>query len=190
MSLLLKDVISAGYNPKDRNKITDKGYVFDTDLSNHNQQVYYNPQENKTLFNITGTHNAKDWTTNLATGLGLSKHTDRSKEAGNVLEKARKKYKDSNTTITSHSLGTQIGHNIAGNNDKHISLNGAYSIGQKARDNATNYRTKKDVVSVFSPSKNTKSLAGKSYNPFYQGVVENILDNHSSSSIENTPIYV
>ena len=84
--LNITDVVKAGYDPNKRNVVTNSGYRYDDDLSNHNQQVYYNPNEKKLLVNVTGSHNAKDWLiNNPATLLGLSKSTDRTKEAGNTL---------------------------------------------------------------------------------------------------------
>ena len=75
MSILLHKVLKNSYNPKPN---ALKGYTFDSELSNHNQQVYYNPNEKenkKLIYSVTGTHNLKDWGTNLYGALGMIKKT-------------------------------------------------------------------------------------------------------------------
>ena len=41
------------------------GYNRDEELSNDNQQAYFNPVKKKLIYTVTGTHNAKDWGTNV-----------------------------------------------------------------------------------------------------------------------------
>ncbi len=40
----LYDVLKAGYDPKSKSaqKLQNRGFIKDEELSNHNQQVYYN----------------------------------------------------------------------------------------------------------------------------------------------------
>ena len=86
----LYDVLCNGYKDKKQKSKQLGDYVLDESLSNHNHQTYYNPKDKK-LFNVTGTHNAHDWLTNikLATGVGY-KESDRYKQSHAALRNAKK----------------------------------------------------------------------------------------------------
>ena len=45
------------------------GYNLDLKLSNHNKQVYYNPDHKKLFVSVAGTHNARDWGTDFFLGI-------------------------------------------------------------------------------------------------------------------------
>ena len=75
----LYDVIRSGYDGNDR--LQNQGYIKDNALSSHNQQVYFNPEKNDLIYNVTGSHNLKDWGTNLYLATGNLKKTNRFKEA-------------------------------------------------------------------------------------------------------------
>ena len=47
---------------------------------------------------------------------------------------------------------------ISSKNDKVMTLDGAYTLGQKTRLNTTHYRTQGDLVSSLSSGKNTVTL--------------------------------
>ena len=67
----LYDAIHSSYHPEEeKQNLANKGYVYDKDLSNHNQSVYYNPNENKLMYNVAGTHNMNDWGTNAMLAIG------------------------------------------------------------------------------------------------------------------------
>lgn len=153
MSVLLYDALKSSYgNNESKKNIENAGYQFDNDLSSDNQQVFYNQNENKLMFNVAGTHNIKDWGTDLYLGLGLLKSTDRYKDASNTLEKAKEKYHPNKTVVSGHSLGSTIGSYIAGKDDDFYGLDGGYTIGQPTRggDNRHNYRSAGDGVSLLS----------------------------------------
>ena len=61
--LSLHEALKNSYskNPKDNMK----GYALDKGLSNHNQQVYYNKDKNQLLMSVAGTHNLRDWGTDI-----------------------------------------------------------------------------------------------------------------------------
>jgi hypothetical protein len=62
MSVNLYDTLKSSYGDKKaRQQLANAGYKYDSMLSNHNQQVWYNPNDKKLLYNIAGTHNVKDW---------------------------------------------------------------------------------------------------------------------------------
>ena len=113
--LLLHDVIKNSYN---KNKLKNmKGYNLDESLSNHNQQVYYNPTKKSLLYSVAGTHNLNDAGTDFYLGIGKLKDTNRYKEADTNFKKAKSKYGVDNAKIVGHSLGGAIATYI-GNPDK------------------------------------------------------------------------
>jgi hypothetical protein len=151
MSLNLYVPLKAGYKDQNYQKaeLGKFGYNLDTSLSNGNQQTYYNPNENKLLFNVAGTHNLSDVGTDFYLGIGKLKDTNRFKEADNALKQAKSKYKNANTTITGHSLGSSIASYLGdGHNDKIITLDKGSTIGQNTGRDETDYRTSGDLVSL------------------------------------------
>jgi len=156
MSVNLYDTLKSSYGDKKaRQQLANAGYKYDSMLSNHNQQVWYNPNDKKLLYNIAGTHNIKDWGTDLYLALGKLKDTNRYKEAKQTLENAKLKYgNDITTNITGHSLGGAIAQYVGDKNDKVYTLNKGATIGQKTRNNETAFRTSGDAVRVLSSNAN------------------------------------
>ena len=152
MSLDLHDVLKNSYAPQNKQKeaFKNKGYLYDSKLSNHNEQVYYNPNNKKLLMSIAGTHNIKDIGTDIWLGAGYLKDTNRYKEAESVLKRAKQKYNISNATLAAHSLGGAIGQYIASKDDKIYTLDKGATIGQKTRSNEIANRTAGDLVSLLN----------------------------------------
>ena len=151
MSLNLYSVLKNSYSTRDKQKkaFANQGYVYDGDLSTNEHQVYFNPKDKKLLYTVKGTNpfSLKDIGTDIYLATGHLKDTDRFKQEKATLEKARKRYNPSNTTVSGHSLGMTLSQYIAGKNDKVIGLDGGATIGQKMRSNTTAYRSSGDVVS-------------------------------------------
>lgn len=156
----LHQALKNSYASRDKQKkaFVNQGYVFDSDLSNNEHQVYFNPKDKKLLYTIKGTNpfSLKDVGTDLWLATGHLKDTNRYKEEKATLDKAKQRYKPSNTTVSGHSLGSSLGNYITGKDDKFVGLDGGFTIGQKTRANATNYRTSGDLVSYFG--KNQKNV--------------------------------
>jgi len=131
MSVNLYDSLKSSYGDKKaRQQLSNAGYKYDSMLSNHNQQVWYNPNDKKLLYNIAGTHNIKDVGTDLYLGLGRLKDTNRYKEAKQTLENAKLKYgNDITTNISGHSLGGAIAQYVGNKNDKVYTLDKGATIG-------------------------------------------------------------
>lgn len=145
--LNLREVIKSSYNPQ--NNLN--GFIKDKELSNKNQQVYFNPENNRLLMSVAGTHNLKDVGADFQLIGGNIKQTGRYKEADKTLQLAKDKY-NTNATVVGHSLGSAVASRIAGTDDKVINYNPAY-IGGKDRPNTTNIREAGDIVSVFGAGK-------------------------------------
>lgn len=151
----LYDVVSSSYGSKKSiNKLQSLGYSKDKELSNHNQSVFYNPNEKKAIVAIAGTHNLKDWGTDAYYALtGDIKNTNRYKEALNVYKKTHEKYKPVSTVVGMHSLSGAFGSELPqlGPNDRFITYNkAAHPLTTTVKPHETNVRAFGDVVSVFS----------------------------------------
>lgn len=74
----LYDTLRVGYLPSESEKgkeMSKYGYQIDKGLSNDNQQVYYNPETKKLLYNVTGSHSLQDWVnSDLKLALGIKKN--------------------------------------------------------------------------------------------------------------------
>ena len=153
----LHDVLKNSYSNKHRENMN--GYKLDKELSNHNQQVHYNPDHKKLVVSVAGTHNLRDWGTDIFLGAGELKDTNRYKEAKSIYDKAKNKYNPLQSTAVGHSLGGTIANYIASGNDKAHGLDSGYTIGQKARSNSTQYRSEGDVISALGANqKNMTTL--------------------------------
>ena len=74
----LYDTLRVGYLPSEKQQgqeMSKYGYQIDKGLSNDNQQVYYNPESKKLLYNVTGSHTLDDWlNSDLKLALGIRKN--------------------------------------------------------------------------------------------------------------------
>jgi hypothetical protein len=74
----LYDSLRIGYLPSESQQgkeMAKYGYQIDKGLSNDNQQVYYNPDSKKLLYNVTGSHTLGDWVnSDLKLALGIRKN--------------------------------------------------------------------------------------------------------------------
>lgn len=190
--LTLYDTLKNSYASRDKQKgaFKDKNYVYDSDLSNHNEQVYYNPKEKKLLYSIAGTHNIGDLGTDLYLAAGHLKDTNRYKEAESKLREAKKRYGVDSATVVGHSLGNSLAQYVSSKNDKVIGLNGGYTIGQPTRSNATSYRTKGDLVSLLGRNEtNVHNLENPNTPSMFGGIVD-AYRAHNIDNIKNEKIYV
>lgn len=164
-NLDLHDVLMNSYDKKSNqaNFLKDKGYTFDNELSNDNQQVYFNKDKGHLLFSVTGTHNLADVGTDTKLALGQLKDTKRYREAEMTFGKARERYSPTRTTAVGHSLGGSLVSKL--NADEIITLDKGAEPFVKTRNNEKAYRTSGDIVSLFaSGGKNVKTLHKGGYN--------------------------
>lgn len=186
----LYTALKASYGDKHSlEKLAKHNYVIDKDLSNDNEQVFYNNKKKKLLYTVAGTHNIRDVGTDIWLAAGHLKDTNRYKEAGDTLEKAKKKYNPLDTTVAGHSLGATIAGYIGNKKDKIYSLDAGYTIGQKTRPNNEAYRTSGDAVSLLgSGAKHMTTL----YNPrpTSGNILMDTLKAHDVSNIKDQPIFV
>ena len=91
--LTLYDVLDTSYKTPEQQaqQLKKFGYKFDSILSNHNEQIYYNKDKHRLLYNVSGTHNLSDWGTDGLLALGDIKDSTRYEEADNRLKAAKMK---------------------------------------------------------------------------------------------------
>lgn len=181
------DVLKNGYN-KTKNQ-NMHGYELDKQLSNHNNQIYYNKKDNKLLHNINGTNSFKDVVTDVYLAAGKLKDTSRYKESHEKLRQAKEKYKLNDATVTGHSLGATIAGYIGGKNDTVITANKGATIGQKMRANETHHRTQGDIVSLLNGgSKHT--VNHRNLNQSSNSLLGDALKAHTITNLQDIHINV
>ena len=191
----LYKIIHSGYANDGSNL---RNYIRDKELSNKNEQVYYNPRKNKLLFNVSGTHNMSDVFTDVNLAVGNLRNTGRYKEASQTLDRAKQKYHPKTTTLSGHSLGGSIVQDLSvkNPNDKAYAYNAGYSLFNLpySNTNLNSFRTAGDPVSILgSLSSNVKTFKNQNKaetNPFRPILfgLETGLKAHSSSNLKNNNV--
>ena len=189
--LLLHDVLKNSYA---KNKAKSmKGYNLDESLSNHNQQVYYNPTKKSLLYSITGSHNLynlSDVGTDLYLAAGHLKDTNRYKQADKTLKQAKQKYGVNKAIIAAHSLGATLSGYVGNPDvDSIYTLDKGATIGQPVRKGEKAYRTSGDVVSLLNANDpHMKNLINP--NQETGRFIKDALNAHNVSNVANSNIHI
>ena len=192
----LYQILKNSYDAKSNQKtaLTKYGYNYDSQLSNKNNQIYFNPSTKELLMSVKGTDptNWRDLYTDAALTFGALKNTSRYKESDKKWKAAKQKYNVASGTLVAHSLGGIIIKYISSSSDKVITLDSASIIGQKDRPNATSYRTSGDLVSLLDANKsNTTTLKKENYGLIDTfGNIGQALSSHEVDQIKNSGINV
>lgn len=163
-------------------KMKKHNYKLDSQLSNIQTKVFYNPEaDNPLLITYRGTKNLiNDVPTDVALAFGQLKHTQRYKDSKHIYHQAKDKYK-SNALLVGHSLGGSLASAVSEPNDKVITFNkgsaGFISPSTETKANETAYRWNGDVISGMSVFDKHK--------PTTIGTFEDPLTAHRLSNIEN-----
>jgi hypothetical protein len=187
----LRDVLKNSYadRNKQKNALSKNGFIYDEALSNDNSQTYYNPKENKILYSVTGTHNLKDWGTDLYLATGHLKDTNRYKDADKKLKEAKAKYGGSTTTVVGHSLGGSIAGYISSKGDDVFTLDKGATVGQPVRNNERAFRSSGDIVSLLNAnSKHMTTLKNPNFRTHVMSI--DIVKAHDINNISNAGITV
>ena len=147
----LKNALKSSYlsNDKAEKQLQKSGFTLDKELSGQRAKVYVD-QNGKPTIAYRGTNNLKDWVTNLSIPLGLAHKTNRVKHAKMVAKQVEAKYGQPANAV-GHSLGGYLAE-VSGANGKVVTYNKA-SVGTPKRNaNQIDIRTKKDVVSLLTPT--------------------------------------
>lgn len=159
----------------DRTREVPSGFVMDTELSNRNRAVWYNPESRQVVFAERGTQltkksGAADLGTDALLALDVAQYGSRFRNSLRTAKKVRDKYLGYDFTATGHSLGgsaAQYVHNRLGVNavtySAHLPTNQIgqealkTALGKQRQRNAYNYTTLTDPIGV------GMAIAGKSY---------------------------
>lgn len=166
----LKNVLDSTYKSKSTSsdELKKSGYVFDNELSNINDRVYYRPDDKRLLISYRGTHNLlRDIPTDLSIFMNRLDKSKRYKEGKDTYNKAKEKY-HTNATLVGHSLGGSLASEIAEADDRVYTYNkGIGHLMHKVKPNETAYRHILDPVSILSiGDTNTKSIGNITDNIF------------------------
>ena len=149
-------------------RLTKSGYLQDTKLSDHRQQVWFNPNEKKLLMNVAGTHTRHDVLTDVKLAFGgfrALENSKRAKAAKATLEKAKQKYEPASTTVAGHSLGGSIAQVVGGKDDKIMAYNSGFTLfGGKAKKGGAGsaiIRAPGDIISWAGKGQTTLKKAFK-----------------------------
>jgi len=169
------------------------GYVLDRELTNPRENVVaWNPFEKKLLYISQGTdpRNQKDLQTDAVLAAGGLKQTRRYEEEKNALLKAQRKYgaDAGHVNLIGHSLGGSVVNFLAPSGSHAITYNAAYTPGQKARAETTNYRTAGDVISILAPKQNTTTFGRE--NAAVVPTPNALLKAHGLENIKDAKIYI
>ncbi len=169
-----------------KERLTQSGFLQDTSLSDHRQQVWYNPQEQKLLMNVSGTHTKHDILTDIKLAFGgfrALEKTKRAKDAKKTLAKAKLKYEPKQTTLAGHSLGGSIVQSIADPaQDKILAVDSGmplFSKAKKGKQGSAIIRAPGDVISLFGRGQTTLKQGRK--NPLYA---------HRLKRVKNVKLFV
>jgi hypothetical protein len=166
----LKDILTASYQPQREAEATlaKRGYKYDTELSNMENKVFFNPDTQQSHIAYRGSVRAKDWVGNIKLGLGFEDPDIENRVS--LAGKVKEKYGTAPTTY-GHSRGSLVAEKAG---DKYGGKTYTYNkaalpedIFKKIRPEQTDYRKGGDVVSVLSiGQKGGKRITRKDPNIF------------------------
>lgn len=145
-------------------------YQVDRELSTGKNKVYFDPDTNKAVVALSGTHgNMTDWMNNAHILFGDFKKTKRYKDAEKIQRKANAKYDMQNVTTVSHSKSGETARILAkkGLTSASVSLNPA--ILGKQHKGVQVVRSGSDIVSALTPKqKGDVTIKAKTINPLIE----------------------
>jgi hypothetical protein len=156
----LKDILKASYQTQREAEQTlgKRGYKYDTELSNMENKVFFNPDTQQSHIAYRGSVTAKDWLGNIKLGLGFN-DPDIEKRV-NLAGKVKEKYGTAPTTY-GHSraglISERAGEKYGGKSYTYNKASLPEDIFKKTRPDQTDYRKEGDIVSLLS----TKQKGGK-----------------------------
>ena len=183
----IKGFVNESYEKNPKSNLGD--WILDSELSNDNAKVYYNPKTGEAVVTHRGTQGASDWGNNAAYALGAYKFTDRYKQGKKVQDKVEKKYGKKNISTLGHSQGAILARELGGDTKEIINVNPAYSF-EKPKKNEYNIRSENDVVSsAYAPVAKAREVLFPEYSKKHDikipsESVTDVLGNHSADVLD------
>jgi hypothetical protein len=183
----IKGFVNESYEKNPKSNLGD--WILDTELSNDNAKVYYNPNTGEAVVTHRGTQGASDWGNNAAYALGAYKFTDRYKQGKKVQDKTEKKYGKKNISTLGHSQGAILARELGADTKEIINVNPAYSF-EKPKKNEYNIRSENDVVSsAYAPVAKAREVLFPEYAKKHDikipsESVTDVLGNHSADVLD------
>jgi len=161
----LKTILNASYddNTKAKEILEDKGYIFDEELSNKKQKVFYDPKTDTPKIVFKGTTDFNEWLRNPLIPFNLEFLDPEFSKSKNIVKKVTEKYKNK-PDIYGHSRGgTKAEYNASLANKVYTYNKPSRIFGSHIFDygpsNVTNLRATFDPVSALDVLK-SKNLGG------------------------------
>lgn len=161
----LKTILNASYesNPKAKEQLENKGYIFDEELSNKKQKVFYDPETKTPKIVFKGTTDANEWLRNPLLAVGLERFDPEFKKAKKLTEQVTAKY-ENKPDVLGHSRGAAKASYVSNLANKVITYNKPSNIFESrifktSRPNETNLRSTFDPISALDILK-SKNLGG------------------------------
>lgn len=161
----LKTILNASYesNPVAKEQLENKGYVFDEELSNKKQKVFYDPETMTPKIVFKGTTDANEWLRNPLLAFGLERFDPEFKKAQKVTKQVTEKY-DNKPDVFGHSRGSSKASYVSNLANKVYTYNKPSNLFESrifktSRPNEMNFRSTFDPVSALDIFK-SKNLGG------------------------------
>lgn len=171
----LKSGLKASYmgnNNKAEEELLKSGYTLDKEMSGKRAKVYTDTDGKPTIA-YRGTNNFHDIITDFAIPLGLAQHTKRMAHSKTLAKKVEEKYGQSANAV-GHSLGGYLAEN-SGAHGNIATFNKASVGGKNKNSKQIDIRTKRDLVSIFTPKKKSNiTIASRSKNPLKEHTTDSL----------------
>lgn len=170
-SRYIEDFLSNSYEQAKDAPDTIGDFVKDKGLSGQRVQVYHNPKSGQAVVVHRGTSGIHDWGNDLKMALGFDmKNTKRFEHSAKIQKEAEAKYGAKNISTLGHSLGAKLASDVGTDSGEIITLNkpvvgrDLFKSNQGKKENETNIRTSRDVVSATDKNADF-TIPSKSLNP-------------------------
>lgn len=161
----LKEILNASYedNPKAKEKLENKGYIFDDELSTKKQKVFYDPETKTPKVVFKGTTTKDEWLRNPLIPFNLEFLDNEFKRSKNLVKRVTEKY-ENKPDIFGHSRGASKAEYNASGANKVYTYNKPSKFFESrifptSAKNVMNFRSTFDPVSALDIFK-SKNLGG------------------------------
>lgn len=176
-----KEILKSSYLPqsKAKEKLEGLGYQYDTELSNPENKVFFDPATGLASVAVRGSKTFRDWAvSDPLVALGFGKYDPRQKETNALVKKVSQKY-GQDPNLYGHSLSGALIENAPSKGQKYTynKAVGLWDIGKNIPKNQKDFRTSGDLISALSVTQKKKTKGKtimKFQNPFKAHALSNL----------------